>query len=161
MKTAQQCAVFLFNFSQTNTTPMKYKILTLLLLISVISVAQQNLNLIPKPHSVKIKKGHFVLNKETVILVNENSFEAIFLKESIKSQTGLELKITSKIPDRNVIQLGIQLPDTINFNKERYELNISKNKIQILLRHAKHRKEKQQSQYFIFHWSCVCLAKIK
>ena len=35
------------------------------------------------------------------------------------SQTGLELKITSKITDRNVIQLGIQLPDTINFNKER------------------------------------------
>ena len=120
MKTAQQCAVFLFNFSQTNTTPMKYKILTLLLLISVISVAQQNLNLIPKPNSVEIKKGHFVLNKETVIVADENSFEAIFLKESIKSQTGLELKITNKFTNKNVIQLGIKIPDTTNFDREYY-----------------------------------------
>ena len=83
MKTAHYCAVFLFNFSQTNITPMKYIILTLLLLFSVISIAQQTLNLIPKPNSVEIKKGHFVLNKETVIVADENSFEAIFLKENI------------------------------------------------------------------------------
>lgn len=131
MKTAQQCAVFLFNFSQTNTTPMKYKILTLLLLISVISVAQKNLNIIPKPNSVEIKKGHFVLNKETVILADENSFEAIFLKESIKNQTGLELKITDKFTNKNVIQFGIKIPDTTNFDREYYELNISKSQIHI------------------------------
>lgn len=131
MKTVQQCAVFLFNFSQTNTTPMKYKILTLLLLISVISVAQQNLNLIPKPNSVEIKKGHFVLNKETVIFADENSFEAIFLKESIKNQTGLELKIIDKFTNKNVIQFGIKIPDTTNFDREYYELNISKSQIHI------------------------------
>ncbi len=131
MKTAQQCAVFLFNFIQTNTTPMKYKILTLLLLISTISIAQQNLNIIPKPNSVEIKKGHFVLNKETVIVADENSFEAIFLKESIKSQTGLELKITNKFTNKNVIQLGIKIPDTTNFDREYYNLNIWKSKIHI------------------------------
>lgn len=131
MKTAQQCAVFLFNFSETNKTPMKYKILTLLLLFSVISIAQQTLNLIPKPNSVEIKKGHFVLNKETVIVADENSFEAIFLKENIKSQTGLELKITNKFTNKNVIQLGIKIPDTTDFDTEYYELNISKNQIHI------------------------------
>ena len=82
---------------------MKYKILTLLLLLSMISIAQQNLNIIPKPNSVEIKKGFFVLNKETVIVADENSFEAIFLKESIKSQTGLELKITSNGFEGNLL----------------------------------------------------------
>ena len=101
---------------------MKYKILTLLLLISVISVAQQNLNLIPKPHSVKIKKGHFVLNKETVIVADENSFEAKYLQNEIYNRTGLELKISSKSRSKNSIQFGVKIPDTTNFDREQYDI---------------------------------------
>ena len=131
MKTAQQCAVFLFNFNQTNTTPMKYKILTLLLLFSVISGAQQNLNLIPKPNSVEIKKGHFVLNEETVIVADENSFEAKYLQNEINNRTGLELKISSKYRSKNSIQFGVKIPDTTNFDREQYNIEVWKNKIHI------------------------------
>ena len=53
------------------------------------------------------------------------------MKESIKSQTGLELKITNKFTNKNVIQLGIKIPDTTNFDREYYNLNIWKSKIHI------------------------------
>src|SRR5574343_335484 len=131
MKTAQQCAVFLFNFSQTNTTPMKHKILTLLLLISTICLAQQNLNIIPKPNSVEIKKGHFVLNKETVIVADEDSFEAKYLQNEINNRTGLELKISSKYRSKNSIQFGIKIHDTTNFDREQYNIEVWKNKVHI------------------------------
>ena len=122
---------FFVNFRHTNTTSMKYKILTLLLLFSVISIAQHNLNLIPKPNSVEITKGHFVLNEETVIQAEENSFEAKYLLKEIKERTGLELKITSTSSTKNVIQFGIKIPDTTNFDREQYHIKVGKNKIRI------------------------------
>jgi hexosaminidase len=131
MKTAQQCAVFLFNFSQTNITTMKYKILTLLLLFSVISGAQQNLNLIPKPNSVEIKKGHFVLNKETVIQADENSFEAKYLHQFIKQQLGLDLIITTSSKAKSKIIFLNKIIEEKKTFKEWYNLSISKNEVVI------------------------------
>ena len=106
MKTAQQCAVFLFNFSQTNTTPLKYKILTLLFFFSMLGMAQQNLNIIPKPESIEIHNGSFTLNKETVIQANNNLVEAQYLQKSIKELTGLDLKIQSAVNKPNRIVLA-------------------------------------------------------
>ena len=126
MKTAQQCAVFLFNFSQINTTPMKYKILTLLLLFSVISVAQQNLNIIPKPESIEMHKGSFTLNKETVIQPNYNLVEAQYLQKSIKELTGLDLKIQSAVNKPNRIVLAHS--EIKRKSSDGYELLISNKK---------------------------------
>ena len=125
MKTAQQCAVFLFNFSETNTTPMKYKILTLLLLFSVISIAQQTLNLIPKPQNIEHYSGSFVLNSKTVIQADKNSFEAEYLQQIIKQQLGLNLEIKSKI-----IFVTKIIEEKKTF-KEWYNLSISNNEIVI------------------------------
>ena len=111
---------------------MNFRILSLLLAFSLFGFAQQKLPLIPMPKNIDYQTDFFTLNSKTVIQSNDiNSFEALFLKENIKAQTGLELKITSKFTAKNAIQLGIKLPDTTNFNKEHYELSIEANKINI------------------------------
>ncbi len=129
MKTAQQCAVFLFNFSETNRTPMKYKILTLLLLISVISVAQQNLNLIPKPQNIEYHSGSFVMNSKTVIQADKNSFEAKYLQQIIKQQLGLNLEITTSSKSKSKIVFLTKIIEEKKSFKEWYNLSISKNEV--------------------------------
>lgn len=131
MKTVQQCAVFLFNFSETNTTPMKYKILTLLLLISVISVAQQNLNLIPKPQNIEYHSGSFVMNSKTVIQADKNYFEAKYLQQIIKQQLGLNLEITTSSKSKSKIVFLTKIIEEKKTSKEWYNLSISKNEVVI------------------------------
>ncbi|MQP53352.1 family 20 glycosylhydrolase [Flavobacterium sp. LMO9] len=97
----------------------------------MLGMAQQNLNIIPKPNSVEIKKGHFVLNKETVIVADENSFEAKYLQNEINNRTGLEIKISSKYRSKNSIQFGAKIPDTTNFDREQYYIEVWSNKIHI------------------------------
>ena len=131
MKTAQQCAVFLFNFSQTNTTPMKYNILTLLLLFSVISIAQQNLNLIPKPQNIEHYSGSFVLNSKTLIQADKNSFEAKYLQQIIEQQLGLNLEITTSSKAKSKIIFVTKIIEEKKTFKEWYNLSISNNEIVI------------------------------
>lgn len=131
MKTAQQCAVFLFNFSETNTTPMKYNILTLLLLFSVISVAQQTLNLIPKPQNIEHYSGSFVLNSKTVIQADKNSFEAKYLQQIIEQQLGLNLEITTSSKAKSKIIFVTKIIEEKKSFKEWYNLSISKNEVVI------------------------------
>ncbi len=105
--------------------------LFVILLVSNFCLAQKEA-LIPMPKNIEYQSDSFFLNPKTVIQVADiNSFEALFLKENIKAKMGLDLKITSKFISKNTISLGIQLPDTSDFNKEKYELIIDKNKIQI------------------------------
>ena len=131
MKTAQQCAVFLFNFIQTNTTPMKYKILTLLLLISTISIAQQTLNLIPKPENIILGKGSFFITSKTTIQADKNSFEAKYLQQIIKQQLGLNLEITTSSKSKSKIIFLTKIIEEKKTFKEWYNLSISKNDVLI------------------------------
>lgn len=111
---------------------MKSISLLLLFAFSITVVAQQKLPLIPKPQTIEYQLGFFELNSKTTIQTTDiNSFEALFLKENIKAQTGLDLKIISEATSKNVIQLGIQSSKSKNYNKEHYELSIVKNNIQI------------------------------
>lgn len=96
-----------------------------------LSSAQNQNNLIPKPLELKYQDGFFELNKKTTIQADENSFEAKYLKELIKIHTGLDLKISPKNNPKNNIQLNVNVPDTINFDKEQYNLDITKTKIHI------------------------------
>ena len=131
MKTVQQCAVFLFNFRQTNTTQMKYKKLILLLLIPVISMAQKNLNLIPKPQNIEYHSGFFVLNSKTVIQADENSFEAKYLQQIIEQQLGLNLEITTSSKAKSKIVFVTKIIEEKKSFKEWYNLSISKNEVVI------------------------------
>jgi hexosaminidase len=95
------------------------------ILLFNISLSQNPLPLIPKPESIEFGKGHFVLNKETVIQANENSFEAQYLQNAIQQQTGLKLNIVAKSKVDSKIILKEMYPIDPAWSKERYNLSIS------------------------------------
>lgn len=104
------------------------KSLLLLLLFVNLVFSQKELALIPKPTNIKIAKGNFVLNKETVIQADENSFEAKFLQQSIKQQTGLDLKILSITKSKSKIYLG----KILDSKSESYSISIDKYNVDII-----------------------------
>ena len=110
---------------------MKYKILTLLLLFSVISIAQQTLNLIPKPQNIEHYSGSFVLNSKTVIQADKNSFEAKYLQQIIEQQLGLNLEITTSSKAKSKIIFVTKIIEEKKSFKEWYNLSISKNEVVI------------------------------
>ncbi|WP_321540062.1 glycoside hydrolase family 20 zincin-like fold domain-containing protein [Flavobacterium piscinae] len=104
--------------------------LSIFLFLSFLGYSQENLPLIPIPKQIEVTNEYFELDKNTVIFSSEiNSFEAIFLKENIKMKTGLDIQITSSYPKGKSIQMSIQIPDTIGFDKEKYQVSISKNSV--------------------------------
>jgi hexosaminidase len=106
-------------------------LLSVFLFVSFLGYSQENLPLIPIPKQIEFKNEYFELDKNTVIFSPDaNSFEALFLKENIKLKTGLNLKITSSYPKGKSIQMSIQIPGTTSFDKEKYQLSISKNGVQ-------------------------------
>jgi len=106
--------------------------LSIVLFLSFLGYSQENLPLIPIPKQIEFTNEYFELDEGTVIFSPDiNSFEAIFLKENIKIKTGLDLQITSTFLKGNSIQLLIQIPDTIGFDREKYQLSISKKGIQV------------------------------
>jgi hexosaminidase len=107
---------------------MRLYTLFVLFLFSNITNAQNYYNLIPKPQNIIVGKDSFIISSKTIIQADENSFEAKYLKEQIKIQTGLDLKIDSKNKSKS-IQLLLKQPDRISFDKEAYELNVSNDKI--------------------------------
>ena len=107
---------------------MKTTYTFLLFLLISLSFSQNNIAFIPKTQNTLVGKGSFYINTKTYIQADQNSFEASYLKEAIQIQTGLHLKITSKNNSKS-IQLIIQLPNSINFNKEQYEIVVSDSKI--------------------------------
>jgi hypothetical protein len=90
------CGFFIY-FYGINFANMKHKYILLTLFLTAICFGQSNLSLIPMPKNISYQSGSFVLHSKTVIQTNDvTSFEALFLKESIKSQTGLDLKIVKR-----------------------------------------------------------------
>jgi len=109
---------------------MHYKIIVLFLFFQILSQAQNPLPLIPQPTKIEMTQGSFTLNSKTVIQTTHfSSFEAQFLKDNIQVQMGLNLEISDVFYSKNVIKLQLKTPDTTYFNKEAYELLVSKNEI--------------------------------
>jgi len=107
--------------------------LSIFLFLTFCAYSQEDLPLIPIPKQIEFANEFFELDKSTVILSQDSiSFEALFLKETIKLKTGLDLPIKSTYTKENSIQLLIQIPDTIGFDREKYELSISKKGVQLL-----------------------------
>ena len=123
-------AFFLYIYSKLNL--MRFYYFLIIVLLTNYTIAQKQYNLIPKPQNSEYQSDSFSLNSNTVIQTADvNSFEALFLKENIKIQTGLDLKISSKLTSKNAIQLEIKASKPKSDDKEQYELLIDKNSIKI------------------------------
>jgi len=101
-----------------------------LLLICNILFAQNPLPLIPKPTQIQVVNGSFDLTAETVIIAESKSFEANYLKEIIKQQFGLDLKILPVSEAKSKIKLSLEFMDADD-KKEFYALSVTKDKIEI------------------------------
>lgn len=113
---------------------MKRKYILLAIFLTAIGFGQTNVSLIPMPQNITYQSGSFVLHPKTVIQTNDvTSFEALFLKESIKNQTGLDLKIVKEVPN-NVATIhlvfDVEGPDASDF-KENYKLEVTAKSITV------------------------------
>lgn len=111
---------------------MTSKFVYFLLLFFNIVFSQNSLPIIPKPASIDYLVTEFKLNKETIIETRDTtSFEVLYLKEAIKSQTGLDLRITSEYRKENKILVIVEKDDLVYTRNDTYDLIINKNNISI------------------------------
>jgi hexosaminidase len=127
------CGFFIY-FYRINFANMKRKYILLAIFLTAIGFGQTNVSLIPMPQNITYQSGSFVLHPKTVIQTNDvTSFEALFLKESIKNQTGLDLKIVKEVPN-NVATIhlvfDVEGPDASDF-KENYKLEVTAKSITV------------------------------
>ena len=114
-----------------NPNTMSVRFAFVFLLLFNFGFSQNRLPLIPQPKSIQKSKGYFVLNKETVIQADNKMFEAHYLQQAIKQQTGLDLKIVLVAESGNIIKLTVKIQETFTSQKEKYAISISKNQIAI------------------------------
>lgn len=109
---------------------MRFLNLFVLLVLSSFCMAQNQYSIIPKPLNVTTKKGTFILDRKTTIQADKNSFEAKYLQEQIKIQTGLDLKISHANSSSRIV-LKVISPIDPYWNEERYNLTVSEKEIVI------------------------------
>ena len=108
------------------------KIIVLVALLWLnITFSQSQLPLIPMPKEIEVGKKNFILNENTVINANKNSFEAKYLQTIIKEQFGFNLKISQNSKATSKITLSTNVPDAKNFEKESYYLSVDDARIEI------------------------------
>jgi len=112
---------------------MTTKLTAFLFLFVTIVFSQNQLSLIPQPKYVKTTEGQFILSDKTVIQADVQMFEAQFLQQAIKQQTGLDLKILPVVAN-NVpkITMSRALSVKNGDSSQTYALVILKNSINIL-----------------------------
>ncbi len=111
---------------------MACKFTFLLVLLFDCAVSQNTLPLIPQPRNVEMDKGNFILNKQTVIQADPTMFEAQYLQQAIKQQTGLDLIILPAASNVSKITLSFDLDGPAASGiTEPYELTVSNNAIVI------------------------------
>ena len=77
------------------------KLIVIALLFSYLLASSQNtLNLVPMPAEVKIGKGVFSINKNTLIVIEGKGQDknTLVLNEYLKNTVGYKLQIAKKIP---------------------------------------------------------------
>lgn len=103
---------------------MKITLSALLLLIGITVNAQQ-VNIIPQPQQLKVKKGSFVISPSTVLVAKDegDKASASFFNKHLKTYYGFELKTVSsaaknfiRFSTKKMIQAGTE---------GKYELNVS------------------------------------
>lgn len=103
-------------------------LLLLLTMFIFSSVQSQDINIIPKPKSLQVNSGSFVINKKTPIIIKDgaNMASAEFLKDYLNTYYGLNLKI--KKSGKSGIILNT---DSKAANKDGYSLTSNKNAVVI------------------------------
>ncbi len=105
---------------------MTSKFTLFFILLFNIAFSQNPLSLIPQPSEIKMSKGNFTLTNKTVIQADANMFEAQYLQQAIKQQTGLDLKIIPAAANVSKISLSVALDvPAASGIKEPYELTVS------------------------------------
>jgi hexosaminidase len=113
---------------------MKLYKLFLFIFLTTICFGQSNLPIIPLPQKMEYHSGNFVLSSKTVIQSKDaSSFEALFLKENIKNQTGLVLQILPEAPKAvSKINLVFDVEGPAESNlKEVYKLMVTNQSVTI------------------------------
>jgi hexosaminidase len=103
--------------------------IVLLSLFMMVIQAEAQISIIPKPSSVRVNSGEFVMNAETRILyANQDGYEeeAKTLQQTLARATGFTLPvsvITTQLSCTNCIQLVNNLPGCDTLGNEGYYLN--------------------------------------
>ena len=84
-----------------------------LILISMISKGQNNINLVPLPAEIKPGKGNFTINRNTQIILEGSGLEltANFLNDHLKNMVGFSLPITKTATNSSKIVLNYERID--------------------------------------------------
>lgn len=112
-----------------------YQLSCIISLFFFVLFADAQVQIIPKPMTVKLSEGSFKLNKNTIIQIPANTphlrASADFIREQIKSNFSLNLiiKESNKVLS-NSIQLNLYKP-LENLGSEGYELNINLQRIEV------------------------------
>jgi hexosaminidase len=112
-------------------------IVTAIVLTAIFGQAQNNVNIIPLPESVKVKEGKFIFSKNTVISFNKKDVQVqaalapLFLK--LKQVAGIDLAKNKSHSHGSVIEMSL---DKKIHPDEGYQLNVNPYKIQIRAKNA-------------------------
>ena len=106
-------------------------ILTTALLISAAVNAQNTLNIVPMPADVKIGKGNFTINKNTMIVMEGSGLEniAAYFNDYLQRMYGYKLKFSGNATGNNNIVLNFERLD--NEMAGAYHLNVNNKGIYI------------------------------
>lgn len=105
-------------------------------LVHVAVLAEEDLNIIPRPASFKRGEGAFEMNRQTAIVVEDNSPELMrlgrWLRDALRVQNGLRLKVEAGKSARasGGVRLGINAP-LAGWGAEAYELVVSPGQVTI------------------------------
>src|SRR5687768_2329084 len=105
-------------------------------LVSVLSVSAvvaqaDDVNIIPKPISVRRGAGTFTIDAQTrIVAKSEDRQLAKLLRDVIASAIGIELKITSR-PDKTASNIVLVGPDDALSPRDSYALSIGTDRAQL------------------------------
>jgi hexosaminidase len=90
---------------------------------------QKGIQIIPKPNEILLSDGVFEFSNDTEFVVSDNSQREIALSliNKFEKASGLKFAVVSKAPKNNFVQLKVN----DSFEKEAYELKVSKERVVI------------------------------
>jgi len=121
--------------------PLNYLLLLFLFLFAACEQQLPNsISIIPQPETIKVLNGHFKINADTKLLVDDNDFLPVanYLLEQIQLKSNIQIEIISDkvVPTDNCICLIKENSDAIS-DEEAYQMDVNGSNIVIKASHAK------------------------
>lgn len=117
-----------------NRTSFLSIILLACIVLSCKKPEDQQINIIPKPQSVKLIPQQFLINNETILVIDgKGSFMAAkYLSDKLKLQSGMDLMIYSKSKAKNVgNKIAFEVVSSNTASQEEYKLDVDKTSVRI------------------------------